>query len=83
MTIYALAACNPGIYNLKPQKTKLTFHYLDAQKKLSTKKTADDLKNAKKEIIKIKDKIQSSDFKPTPGPRCDFCDFKILCPAWK
>lgn len=83
MTIYALAASDRGIYNQKPQQIKLSFYYLNNQKKISTKRTKADLKEAKGQIIELKNKIQSSSFKPTPGPWCDFCDFKILCPSWK
>lgn len=26
--------------------------------------------------------LESGDFRPSPGPLCDWCDHKALCPAW-
>lgn len=83
MTIYALAAQDKGIFNKKAEQTKLTFHFFDKQKSLSTTRTQEELKTANKQIIKLKKQIESSEFKPKPGKWCDFCDFKILCPAWR
>lgn len=83
MTIYALAATDKGILNRKPQQIKLSFYYLEAQKKISTQRTEEELKKVKEKVKKVKEKIGSSNFKPTPGSWCDFCDFKLLCPAWR
>ena len=31
----------------------------------------------------IKNEIEQSNFLPKPGLYCDFCDFKLICPAWQ
>ncbi|OGD55015.1 hypothetical protein A3J78_01270 [Candidatus Beckwithbacteria bacterium RBG_13_35_6] len=83
MTIYCLAASGFGVYQKNPQEIKLSFYFLENQQKISTSRTTEDLLKAKKEIIEIKQEIEKSDFLPKPGPYCDFCDFKLLCPAWQ
>jgi hypothetical protein len=49
---------------------------------VSTKRAVSDLKKAREKIIKTAKEIEKSDFIPNPGIYCDFCDFKMLCPAW-
>ncbi len=83
MTVYALAATDKGIYNKKPGEVTLSFYYLDTGEKKSTKRTREDLKKAKKELLKKAKEVEKSDFPPKPGIWCDFCDFKLLCEAWR
>ncbi len=83
MTFYAMAATNPGIFNKNPEEVLCSFYFLETQEKLSTRRTQDDLKKAQKEIIKKAKEIEKSEFLPEPGPYCDFCDYKLLCPAWQ
>ncbi|OGY19105.1 MAG: hypothetical protein A3F04_01640 [Candidatus Chisholmbacteria bacterium RIFCSPHIGHO2_12_FULL_49_9] len=82
MTIYALAATQ-GAYAIRPQGIELSFFYLDAKKKMTTHRSQSDIAKASQTIGKIKEAIESSDFNPTPGKWCDFCDFRLLCPAWR
>ena len=82
-TIYALAAADPGIYAKKPSEVILSFIFLEPPQKLSTKRTADQLVSAKKEIIQKAKDIQTSQFLPTPSKLCDFCPYKLLCDAWQ
>ncbi|MDP3955080.1 MAG: ATP-dependent DNA helicase [bacterium] len=82
MTVYALAACDPGIYGKKPDEVILTFYFLEHSRKISSKRTKEQLEEAKRKLVEKAKEIQKSDFLPTPGPWCDFCDFKLLCEAW-
>ena len=82
MTIYALAATDKGIYGRKPEEVVLSFYYLDTGEKKSTKRTVDQLEQAKKELVEKAKEVEKSDFQPRPGIWCDFCDFKLLCEAW-
>ncbi|MCX6726023.1 MAG: ATP-dependent DNA helicase [Candidatus Shapirobacteria bacterium] len=82
MTVYALAATDKGIYNQKPENLILTFYFLDSGEKKSTKRTKEQLEQAKKEIIEKAKEIQASLFEPKPGMLCDFCEYKLLCEAW-
>jgi len=82
MTIYALAATDKGIFNKKPQDLILTFYFLESGKKISTKRTPEQLAQAKKEILKKNQEMANSSFEPKPGSLCDFCEYKLLCEAW-
>lgn len=83
MAVYALAATDKGIYGKKPKDVLLSFLFLDNQKKRSTERTSQQLKKAKEELIKKAEEIQKSNFPPTPSKLCDFCEYKLLCEAWK
>ena len=83
MTVYALAATDKGIYGKKPEEVILSFYFLDTSEKKSTKRTASQLEQAKRELSEKAREVEKSVFEPTPGPWCDWCDFKLLCEAWR
>lgn len=83
LTIYALAATDPYLYNKSPDEITLTFYYLNDLEKISFKKTKEELEETKDKIIEIIKEIESSDFKANVGPWCDFCPFKIMCEEWQ
>jgi len=83
MTVYALAATDKGIHGKKPEAVTLSFYFLDSGQKKSTKRTAKQLKEAKKELIEKAKEIEKSEFEPIPGIWCDFCDYRLLCEAWR
>ncbi|OGG08757.1 hypothetical protein A2154_00430 [Candidatus Gottesmanbacteria bacterium RBG_16_43_7] len=83
LTIYALAAADPGMYNAEPKNIKLSFYYFDIQQKVTTTRTKADLDNATQKIADIADQIRQSTFLPTPGRHCDFCEFRLICEAWQ
>ncbi len=83
MTFYAMAASNPNIFNTDPENIILSFYFLQNQEKISTRRSQEDLKQTQKEIIDQAKKMEKSDFLPQPSLLCDFCDFKLLCPAWQ
>jgi len=82
MTVYALAATDKGIFNKKPEEVVLTFYFLDAGEKKSTKRTTEQLAQAKKEILNKAQEVAVSSFEPTPSKLCDFCEYKLICEAW-
>ena len=82
MTVYALAAADKGIYGKNPRDIALTFHFLDTGEKISTKRTKEQLDQAKKELIEKAKEIAKSKFEPHPGLLCKFCDYKLICEAW-
>lgn len=79
MTIYALAAADPGILGKNIEKVKLSFYFFDNQTKISTVRTREQLEEAKKELLKIRDDIEHSDFLCSGGLSCQNCEFKMLC----
>jgi DNA helicase-2/ATP-dependent DNA helicase PcrA len=83
MTFYAMAATNPGIYHKNPEDVILCFYFLETQEKISTQRTKEDLIKARKIIIHQAKEMEKSDWLAKPGPYCDFCQYKLLCPAWQ
>lgn len=83
MTVYALAAADPHIYNTPCEDVTLTFYFFEANEKVSGKRTKEDLERAKGEIVKKSEEIQNSLFEAKVGPWCNFCDFKMICEAWQ
>jgi len=83
LTAYALAVTDPGLYGKKPDSVVLTFYFLDSGVKRTTQRTPAQLESVRQEIIVKAKEISQSNFPPTPGVWCDFCDFKLICEAWK
>ncbi|OGK12895.1 hypothetical protein A3C98_01015 [Candidatus Roizmanbacteria bacterium RIFCSPHIGHO2_02_FULL_37_15] len=79
MTIYALAAVNPGIFRKSIDQVKLSFYFLNTSTKMSTIRTSEQLNFAIDEILKIRDLIEQSDFKCSGAIICQNCEYKILC----
>jgi len=82
MTVYALAATDQGIYGKKPEEVLLSFYFLDSGEKKTTRRTADQLQQAKKELVEKACEIEKSKFEPRPGRLCEFCEYRLLCEAW-
>lgn len=83
LTVYALAATDDGIYKKLPEKVIVSFYFFEGQEKISATRNQEQLSKAKEEIAKKADEISRSDFKPTPGKHCDFCEFRLICEAWQ
>src|SRR5258708_5663567 len=83
LSIYALAATTleEKPFGKKPDKVKLTLYYFDGQKKITTTRTIEDFEKAKKEILKVRDEIEKSDFQCSGGFLCQNCEYKLLCEA--
>jgi DNA helicase-2/ATP-dependent DNA helicase PcrA len=82
MSVYALAATDPGVLKENPEDIALTFYFLDTSKKKTTQRTEEQLKQAKKDLIQKAKEIEKSQFEPTPGVWCDFCEYRLICEAW-
>jgi DNA helicase-2/ATP-dependent DNA helicase PcrA len=82
MTVYALAAQDQGIYDKKAEDVILSFYFFDTQEKISTRRTSEQLEEARKALLEKKEEIEKSDFSPKPSNMCEFCDFKLICEAW-
>lgn len=83
MTVYSLAATDPGIYDRKPEDVALSFYFFDTHEKVSTERTAGQLVQAKEKLLKISHQIETSTFEPKTGSWCHFCDFRLICEAWR
>jgi len=81
--IYALACSSKGLYDKKISQITLSLFFLTNLKKISIKKTDNDIEEVKKEIIDTVARIKKDGFSPKPGLWCSFCPFKIICEAWQ
>jgi len=75
LMIYYLAG--QQCFNLR--KIELSVYYLRDNKELSFIPQEKQVQEFKRKLIQIIQKIKQSNFKPTPGYQCRFCDFKNIC----
>jgi len=76
LLLYQLAA--KEVLGLEP--VKLTFHYLEENKKVSFLGSEEELSNLKQELVAAVEAINASDFRPTPSQvACRHCDFREIC----
>ena len=74
-----------SIYQLAVEKVfglevaKMSFYYLQDGSKLSFTADEKDLEKVKETIRKRMEAIKNSDFSPTPGFSCQYCDFQNVC----
>jgi len=60
--------------------SRSTLYFLDEDVKVSTKPDTAVLEKTKEKIIQIADRINKSDFSPTPSKfKCPFCPYKKIC----
>lgn len=83
LTVYAMAARDEGILKRKPEDVIVSFYFFEGQEKISASRTQEQLDTAKEFIAKTANEISTSDFRPTPGKHCDFCEFRLICEAWQ
>ena len=82
LSFYALAATNiPNKpFGKKPEQVKLSLYFLDQQEKISTVRSAEELKKATEEIFAVREKIEKSDFKCSGHMFCqNNCEYSLLC----
>jgi len=83
LSIYALAASEISEYpfNRKAEEIKLSLYYFDTPQVVTTKRSKEQLTDAKKEILNYKKQIEESDFKCSHGYLCDEmeCEYKLFC----
>ena len=76
LMIYAMAANEC----FKKPASKMTLYFLDEDQKISTEPDSGKIQKAKDEIIETADKINQSDFAPTPSKfTCQFCPYRKIC----
>ncbi len=75
LLIYQIAA--QEVLHLRPQK--LAYFYLEDGKVASFLGTEKEISEQKEKIVGLIEKIKNSEFDPTPGWQCQYCDFKDIC----
>jgi CRISPR/Cas system-associated exonuclease Cas4 (RecB family) len=74
LTVYALSAVG--------KKVIVSFYFFEGQEKISATRTKEELEKAKTDITEKANQMERSNFAPTPGKHCDFCEFRLICEAW-
>jgi len=82
LSVYALAANDPGLFRKRLSDIRCTFYFFQDMEKVSSEKNQEDLEKVKEEVLKIAAEIKKNKFLPNVGPWCDFCPFRINCEAW-
>ncbi len=76
LAIYALAAKEC----FGQPASKLTLYFLDDDLKVSTEPDDDKLEKTRNEVIELGDKVNESDFAPTPSKYiCQWCPYNRIC----
>ncbi|MDO8497991.1 MAG: PD-(D/E)XK nuclease family protein, partial [bacterium] len=83
LSIYALAASHPSLYNRPITKISLTFYYLQDMEKVTMKREEGEMIQVKQDIVETVTQIRQSSFTPKVGPWCNFCAFRMICEAWQ
>lgn len=81
--LYALAATDPAFLGAKLDQVKLTYYYLEQGKRFVVETNEAKIEKTKVKALTTLAKLTSGHFLPDPGFHCDFCPFKIICPAWE
>lgn len=77
LSLYALA-CRDA---LKIRVSRLSLYFLDGSEKVSTTRSDAQLNACREEVMACAKEISQSDFSPTPGYHCRYCDYRLLCPV--
>lgn len=83
LSLYALAATDKGLFGEKPEHIIVSFYFFEGQERMSGIRSKEQLEKVKDEIITTAEEIGTSVFHPTPGMYCAFCEFRLICEAWK
>lgn len=72
--------------SVDPQKIKTSLYFLKHNEKISTVPKNENIERMRATILKAIEEIEENkktgDFPPQPGPLCDWCGFRKLCPMW-
>jgi len=79
LSIYALAA--KEALGIDPQS--LSLYFIEENKKLTTTRSEEQLKEKRREIAEKIEEIKKSEFKPKVSMLCQWCPYRNLCPAYK
>lgn len=82
--VYALAATkiNNPIFNKKVEEVKLSLYFFNGSEKISTTRTAKNIKELETRLFDIREKIESSNFACSRHMFCQKgCEFSLFCNA--
>jgi putative RecB family exonuclease len=63
---------------------RLVWHYLLSNQRRTSARTAEQLTKLRAKTVASIDRIRGeTDWLPSPGPLCDWCEFKEVCPVFR
>ncbi len=63
------------------EQVELVWHYLAFDKTITSRRSADQLEELRRETIELIDTIESAnDYPARPGPLCRWCEYSTMCP---
>ncbi len=66
------------------KSVKLVWHYLVFDKIITSERTKEDLKELKREILRLIEKVENTtEFPPNQTSLCKWCEYQEMCPLWK
>lgn len=72
--------------SLKDEQIKLSLYFLKHNEKVSIAASPENLDRVKRRILttvkEIEKRLETGDFPPMPGPLCDWCGYRNICPMW-
>jgi len=72
--------------DVAPERIQTSLYFLKHNEKISAVHSREKLKRAKERILaiinEIEKRIAADEFEPTPGPLCNWCGFRPVCPMW-
>ncbi len=72
--------------SLKDEQIKLSLYFLKHNEKISIAASPENLDRVKRRILttvkEIEKRLETGDFPPLPGPLCDYCGYRNICPMW-
>lgn len=77
LSLYALACQTVLAIPL----SKLSLYYIESGQKISVGRSKLKMDDFKDELSEIVEHMQNSEFEPTPGFVCKFCEYRLLCHA--
>ena len=67
-------------------KIKLSLYFLKHNEKISLTPNEEVIKKAREALLstirEVGEKTEKDSFEPMPGPLCDYCGFRPICPMW-
>ncbi|MEK9167955.1 MAG: PD-(D/E)XK nuclease family protein [Patescibacteria group bacterium] len=72
--------------HIKPESVKTTLYFLKHNDSVSAVNSVEKLERVKRRVLtiirEIEKRMESGEFEPMPGPLCNYCGFRPLCPMW-
>lgn len=79
LSIYGLAAAE----DLRIKADRLSLYFIESNKKMTTERTLESLREKKEELLQRVEDIRRSDFPAKVSLLCRYCEYRQVCPAYK